>query len=113
MQKELIDVISEDTSISKVGAKKVYETILSFIISVLAKGENYTIPGFGTFRLKIREAHTGRNPTTGEPIEVPEKVAVSFKPSKAFKEAVQVALPILKQKAEEEAKAPAEEKAEA
>ena len=67
---ELINVISEVAEISKVDAKKSLEATLDAIIVTLKEGEEVTLQGFGTFRAKQRSARTGRNPRTGESVQI-------------------------------------------
>ncbi|MCX7919368.1 MAG: integration host factor subunit beta [bacterium] len=64
------------------------DTILDGIKQSLAKGEKVSIVGFGTFRVKERRSRLGRNPKTGEQIQVPGKKVPYFKPGKEFREAV-------------------------
>jgi integration host factor beta subunit len=64
------------------------ETFLEGIKQALAKGEKVSIVGFGTFRVKERRSRTGRNPRTGQEIQVPSKKVPYFKAGKEFKDAV-------------------------
>ena len=64
------------------------ETFLDGIKQALAKGEKVSIVGFGTFRVKERRPRVGRNPRTGQEIQVPSKKVPYFKAGKEFKEAV-------------------------
>ncbi|MFB3897230.1 MAG: HU family DNA-binding protein [bacterium] len=64
------------------------ETFLDGIKQALAKGEKVSIVGFGTFKIKERRPRTGRNPRTGQEIQVPGKKVPSFKAGKEFKDAV-------------------------
>ena len=54
----------------------------------LLAGKPVTLHGFGTFELKKRDARTGRNPRTGEPVEIAASTSVAFKPAKALKDAL-------------------------
>lgn len=85
---ELIDAIAAETDLSKAAAGKALDATLDAIKASLEKGEAVTLIGFGTFSVGVRAARTGRNPQTGEPLEIPESKAVKFKAGKALKEAV-------------------------
>ena len=64
------------------------ETFLEGIKQALTRGEKVSIVGFGTFRVKERKSRTGRNPKTGQQIQVPSKKVPYFKAGKEFKDAV-------------------------
>jgi DNA-binding protein HU-beta len=78
---ELIDVIAKDASLTRVDARKFLEAFLETTSTTLIKGEKVTLFGFGTFYIVERVARTGRNPITGESLDVPAKKVVKFKPS--------------------------------
>ena len=82
---QLIEKVAEFTNTKK-DAQQVVETLLDMIKKSVKKKEPVTIAGFGTFKLKERKARTGRNPKTGETIQIPAKKGVGFKPAKDFKE---------------------------
>ncbi len=104
MQQELVDLVSQESSISKVGAKRIVDTIMAHFTDTLKSGESVTIQHFGTLRVTYKAPTTGRNPSNGEPIDVPEKVAVRFKAAAKLKDDVQIALPVVKKAMEEAAK---------
>lgn len=85
---ELIDVIATRTGLTKSYAERALYEALYAITKAMRNGEDVTLQGFGTFSVKTRQARTGRNPQTGEPIEIPASQYVSFKPGKALKESV-------------------------
>lgn len=85
-KKELSSVVAEKASFGVADTRKVIETTFGVIKETLGKGEKVEISGFGSFEAKLREARTGRNPQTGEVIQIPASVAPSFKASKAFKD---------------------------
>lgn len=85
-KKELSSVVAEKTSFGVEDTRKVIETTFGVIKETLGKGEKVEISGFGSFEAKLREARTGRNPQTGEVIQIPASVAPSFKAGKAFKD---------------------------
>lgn len=66
--------------------------ILEFMADSLAQGKRIEIRGFGSFDLVSRKARIGRNPKTGEPVEIPQKYKVNFKPGKELKDRVQQAM---------------------
>ncbi len=85
---ELIDAVAEGADISKAAASRAVDTMLDSISNSLAKGDQVTLVGFGTFSVKDRAARTGRNPRTGEPIDIPAAKVPGFKAGKALKDAV-------------------------
>lgn len=87
-KKELIDSIAERTGVKKSGAGLVLNATLAEIERALLAGQPVTLHGFGTFELKKRDARTGRNPRTGEPVEIAASTTVAFKPAKALKDAL-------------------------
>lgn len=87
-KKELIDSIAERTGVKKSDAELVLNATLAEIERALLAGQPVTLHGFGTFELKKREARTGRNPRTGEPVEIAASTTVAFKPAKALKDSL-------------------------
>ena len=87
-KKELIDSIAERTGVKKSGAELVLNATLAEIERALYAGQPVTLHGFGTFEIKTREARTGRNPRTGEPVEIAASTTVAFKPAKALKDSL-------------------------
>ena len=85
---ELIDRIADQADISKSQAERALTAATDQITNELASGGSVSLVGFGTFQVKARAARTGRNPQTGEALELPAKKAPSFKAGKALKEAV-------------------------
>ena len=85
---ELIDAVAESTSLSKADAGRALESVLETIKSTLKSGEKVTIPGFGTFEARQRNARTGRNPQTGETIQIAASKTPGFKDGKQFKDAL-------------------------
>jgi DNA-binding protein HU-beta len=79
---DLINQIAESATITKATAGKVVQSIQKSIAAALQEGENVTLIGFGTFSVKERAARTGRNPQTGEEIQIPAKKVVKFKVGK-------------------------------
>ena len=87
-KKELIDSIAKRTGVKKSGAELVLNATLTEIERALLAGQPVTLHGFGTFELKKRDARTGRNPRTGEPVEIAASTTVAFKPAKALKDSL-------------------------
>ena len=85
---ELIDAIAESADISKAAATRTVDTFIDQITQSLKKGEQVTLVGFGTFTVKNRAARTGRNPRTGEAINIAASNNPTFKAGKALKDAV-------------------------
>lgn len=71
--------------VSKAQAARALESVISGITGSLKKGERVTISGFGTFSASRRKARTGRNPQTGEPINIPARTVARFTPGKELK----------------------------
>jgi len=85
---ELIETVAEGADISKAAATRAVDTVIESISGTLAKGEQVTLVGFGTFLVRERAARTGRNPQTGAPIEIKAAKVPAFKAGKALKDAV-------------------------
>jgi DNA-binding protein HU-beta len=85
---ELIAAVAEKTSMTKKDTESVVSATLDTIVAALANGDKVQIPGFGTFEVKHREARTGRNPLTGESMEIAAADVPAFKAGKAMKDAV-------------------------
>lgn len=85
---ELITAVAEKAGISKKDSESAVNAVVDAITESLKKGDKVQIVGFGTFEVKDRAARTGRNPATGEPVEIPASYAPTFKAGKALKEAV-------------------------
>ena len=85
---ELIDAVAESADISKAAANRAVDTVLDSITQALKGGDQVTLVGFGTFQVKDRAARTGRNPRTGEPLQIAAARVPSFKAGKALKDAV-------------------------
>ena len=85
---DLINQVSNDLEISKSEAAKTIDSILSTISNSLKKGKEVRLVGFGTFLVSNRAATTGRNPRTGESIQIPAKKVPKFRAGKALKDTV-------------------------
>jgi DNA-binding protein HU-beta len=85
---ELIQEVAEAVDIPKTTAAKAVDAIIDSIKKSLAGDDSVTLIGFGTFTVRERQARTGRNPRTGDPIEIKAAKVPVFKPGKALKDAV-------------------------
>ncbi|SBS30233.1 DNA-binding protein HU-beta [Marinomonas aquimarina] len=85
---ELIDAIATSADLSKAAASNALDATLKAIEEALANGDQVTLVGFGTFAVKERAARTGRNPQTGEEIQISAAKVPSFKAGKGLKDAV-------------------------
>jgi len=85
---ELVDAVAEGADISKADATRAVDTVVDQITKALQNGDQVTLIGFGTFAVKDRAARTGRNPRTGEPLNIPASKVPGFKAGKALKDAV-------------------------
>ena len=85
---ELIDAIAASADIPKAAAGRALDAMIESIEGALKEGDSVALVGFGTFSVKERAARTGRNPQTGQPIEIAAANIPSFKPGKALKDAV-------------------------
>lgn len=85
---ELIDKIASGAGLSKTDASKALDSILNSIKAALKKGQKVTLVGFGTFSTKKRKARKGRNPRTGQVINIPAAKVPKFTSGKALKDAV-------------------------
>jgi DNA-binding protein HU-beta len=83
---DLVDRIAELTGIPKTRVAMVYDTIFELMGEALQDGDKVTVPNFGTFQISERPPRTGRNPATGEAIQIAASKAVRFKVSKTLKE---------------------------
>jgi DNA-binding protein HU-beta len=87
-KQELIDAVASDVGISKSAAAETVNAVLDAVSKAVAGGDSVQLIGFGTFATGERSARTGRNPQTGEPIEIAAAKTVKFAAGKAFKDAV-------------------------
>jgi DNA-binding protein HU-beta len=87
-KQDLIDVVSEKAGLTKKDTAAVVDAILDSIVDSLKRGEKVSFVGFGTFEAKTRKAREGRNPQTGETIQIPARVVPAFKAGRALKDAL-------------------------
>ena len=87
---ELIDHVADAAGVEKQTAKKAVEAVLAGIVDAAKKGEEVSLPGFGKFKVKDSPARKGRNPGTGETIEIAASRKLGFTPAKQVKDALAV-----------------------
>lgn len=85
---ELVALVANQADISKDAASEAVDATFGSIASALSSGDTVRIVGFGNFQVAQRKASTGRNPRTGETIQIPASRVPKFKAGKALKEAV-------------------------
>jgi integration host factor subunit beta len=83
---ELVEEVARAAELNKRDAEVIVETVFESIIGALHRGEKVELRGFGSFRTRERGPRRGRNPKTGEPVDVPAKRVPYFKPGKELKE---------------------------
>jgi DNA-binding protein HU-beta len=85
---ELIDRVAEASGLTKTDAGTALDAVLDTIADALVSGDSVTLPGFGTFEVRSRAARSGRNPQTGETMEIAASKAAAFKAGAALKRSV-------------------------
>lgn len=87
-KQNLIDAVAEHADLTKDKASVAVNAMLSYIEKTLQSGEEVSIPPLGKFKVSARKAREGRNPTTGQTIQIPASNVPKFQPSKTLKDAV-------------------------
>ena len=85
---ELIDAVADDSELTKASAARALDSAIENITNALRGGDSVTLVGFGTFTVRQREARMGRNPRTGEAIQIKASRVPGFKAGKALKDAL-------------------------
>lgn len=85
---EFIDAVAAESGLTKADAGKALDGVINAITNALKKGDTVTLVGFGTFEKRHRKARVGRNPRTGEALQIKASNVPSFKAGKALKDAV-------------------------
>lgn len=85
---DLVDDVANAAELTKKDAERLVELVFDSIIQSLNKGEKIELRGFGSFRVRGRGARRGRNPKTGEPVNIPAKRVPYFKAGKELKELI-------------------------
>ncbi|GBQ90689.1 histone-like DNA-binding protein HU [Acetobacter nitrogenifigens DSM 23921 = NBRC 105050] len=87
-KQELVALVADDVDLPKAKAGEVVDAVFTAIENALKKNQEVRLVGFGSFVTAHRKATKGRNPRTGEEIDIPESTSVRFKPGKTLKDAV-------------------------
>jgi DNA-binding protein HU-beta len=85
---ELIDKVAKESALSKAVAEQVVNSVFSAVAEAMKMGDKVTLVGFGTFSVSERAAREGRNPQSGETINIPAKKVVKFKAGSKLTETV-------------------------
>ena len=85
---ELIDAVAVAANLSKADASRAVDAVVDSITAALKKGQQVSVVGFGTFSVKHRSARSGRNPRTGDTINIAASNVPGFKAGKALRDAV-------------------------
>ncbi|MFC7391560.1 HU family DNA-binding protein [Scopulibacillus cellulosilyticus] len=85
---DLINAVAESAQLSKKDATAAVDSVFQNIADALKEGSKVQLIGFGNFEVRERSARKGRNPQTGEEIDIPASKVPAFKPGKALKDAV-------------------------
>ena len=85
---ELVEEVSRVSDLTKKHSEVIVDTVFQSIIDALHRGEKIELRGFGSFRLRKREPRKGRNPKTGDKVDVPPKRVPYFKPGKELKDLI-------------------------
>ena len=84
----LVEEVARVAGLTKKHSEIIVDTVFRSIVDALHRGEKIELRGFGSFRLRRREPRKGRNPKTGEKVDVPSKLVPYFKPGKELKELI-------------------------
>ncbi len=87
-KQDVVAAVARSSGISKASADEAVGAVFGAITDALRKGEDVRLVGFGTFSTRRRAAHQGRNPRTGETIQIPASTQPKFKPGRPLKDAV-------------------------
>ena len=85
---DLIDHVASEAGIEKSTARKTVDAVFAGIVAAAKKGEEINLAGFGKFKVKDSPARQGRNPSTGEPMEIAASRKLGFSPAKQVKDAL-------------------------
>lgn len=87
-KKELVSTVADKAGLDNKAAEAALDAVFGAISDALVAGDKVAVPGFGTFEVRERSARTGRNPQTGESIDIAASKAPAFKPATALKSSV-------------------------
>ena len=85
---ELVEEVARESHLTRKHSEVIVDAVFSSIIDALKKGDKIELRGFGSFRVRRRRSRQGRNPKTGDRVEVPEKRIPYFKPGKELKDLI-------------------------
>jgi integration host factor subunit beta len=85
---DLVEEVAKITELTRKDSEVIVDTLFESVIKALRTGDKLEVRGFGSFRVRQRNARVGRNPKTGEKVEVPAKRVPYFKPSKELKDLI-------------------------
>ena len=85
---ELVEAVAKTAGVTKTESQRVVDSVIECISKALERGEKVTVTGFGTFEVRQRAARMGRNPQTGETIQIPAQRTPAFRSGKSLKDAV-------------------------
>lgn len=85
---DIVNAVADRAGLSKADAGRALAAVLDTLTDTLKRGESVSLVGFGTFAVKTRAARTGRNPQSGQSLDIPASRIPSFKPGKALKDSV-------------------------
>src|SRR5881398_1548368 len=85
---DLVEEVARVTELTRKDSEVIVDTLFESVIKALKTGDKLEVRGFGSFRVRQRNARVGRNPKTGEQVEVPAKRVPYFKPSKELKDLI-------------------------
>ncbi len=88
-KQELINQVADRSGLARGDASRAVETMLELVTSTLKRGDEVRLVGFGSFSVTRRKASIGRNPRTGEPMQIKSSAQPKFRPGKILKDAVQ------------------------
>src|SRR5687768_11672689 len=83
---ELVDAVAKVSDLTRKHSEVIVDAVFTSIIDALQKGDKIELRGFGSFRIRRRDSRTGRNPKTGDKVDVPAKRIPYFKPGKELRE---------------------------
>jgi integration host factor subunit beta len=85
---DLVEEVAKVTELTRKDSEVIVDTMFESVIKALKAGDKLEVRGFGSFRVRQRNARVGRNPKTGDKVEVPAKRVPYFKPSKELKDLI-------------------------
>ena len=89
-KKEFIEAVSNTSGLTKNDAETALNAVVSCLTELLAEGDSLVLTGFATISVKKRAARTGRNPATGQPLDIPASNVVNFKAGSKLKDAINI-----------------------